>query len=513
MFNALITKLLFQSKAFVSPMRLIHGNTWRSAPASIRERYQFHLLQSRHVNPNLFSDLAAPVFVKGLERLNLAEGQPEADALVQQWCSISMHELWNLSWVVAHNRQNYPEHQARMRRHCQFLSGRWAGLSDTDAAAIKRRTEHDTCFLRIALHIIADEQDAALQLFFPTFFVDPDELNYCFGTTIPAVAVRLGTEMLIQRLLEKAPTTSEQKLAVYLRIAGRRPQPESCAVSVLLLDHFQDIASTHAVLLQRIFFKAIRVAQYEDRPAYSQRADVKITRRDSKAVFDNVMQWMASKPAVPGMLPVLQECYIRLSDRWGMPGKEDKHRRLFDQGTSSIEIRSMSVWNMLPPFMYGAYYRQTATREVVHACRSWQTHRFGCLCRDWDRWANCVCRTMPPDRCTCSLRLHGHCLPDYERARPGKPLFDAASRGLHHWVEWLLWAGADPRNNPIEESLLFWARHCGIQNEVAGLLVRHGWDLSALTTSLPASTSSLGANRAAPFAERVDSGSTTELEV
>ncbi|KAL1644814.1 hypothetical protein SLS61_008607 [Didymella pomorum] len=181
MFNALITKLLFQSKAFVSPMRLIHGNTWRSAPASIRERYQFHLLQSRHVNPNLFSDLAAPVFVKGLERLNLAEGQPEADALVQQWCSISMYELWNLSWVVAHNRQNYPEHQARMRRHCQFLSGRWAGLSDTDAAAIKRRTEHDTCFLRIALHIIADEQDAALQLFFPTFFVDPDELNYCFA--------------------------------------------------------------------------------------------------------------------------------------------------------------------------------------------------------------------------------------------------------------------------------------------------------------------------------------------
>jgi hypothetical protein len=498
-------------------MRLINGNTWRSAPASLRERYQFHLLQSRHVNPNVFSDLAAPVFVRELNRLHLTEDQPEADVLVRRWCSLSMHGLWNLNWVVAHNRNNYREHQARVKRHCQFLSGRWASLSDTDVAASRRRTEHDTDFLNIALHIIADRQDAALQLLFPASFVDPDEVNYCFGTTILGLAVRWGTESLIQRLLEQVPTTSEQNLGVYLRIAGRRREPESYAVSVLLLEHFQDIASTRAVLFQRIFFKAIRVAQYEDRQSFPQRSDVLITRRDSKAVFDNVMQWMASKPAVPGMLAVMQECYVRLCDRWGMSGKEEDRRHLFDRGTSTLDEEPIRPRYLIPAFLYGTYYRHAATREVVRACRSWETYLFNCPCRDKLWHEDCVCVKMHSSHCTCSARLHGYCLPDYrqyESAKPGKMLANAASHGLLHWVDWLLWAGADPRNQPFEESLLFWARRGGIHNEVAGLLVRHGWELEALTTSPRPSVHSQGARHVAPYvAEHEQPGSTIEFEV
>jgi len=517
MFDVMITKLLFQSKAFVSPMRLINGNTWRSAPGSLRERYQFHLLQSRRVNPNVFSDLAAPVLIKELERLHLTEGQPEADALVRRWCSISMHELWNLSWVVAHNRKNYREHQARIRRCCSFLSGQWASLSDTDVAAIRRRTEHDIYFLKIALHIIADERDAALQLLFPTSFVDPDELNYCFGTTILGVAVRWGTETLIQRLLGKVPTTSEQNLGVYLRIAGRRPQPESYAISALLLEQFQDIASTRAVLLQRTFFKAIRVAQFEDRQHYPQKPDVLITRRDSKAVFDNVMQWMASKPAAHGMLAVIQECYLRLCDRRGMFGKEEERRHLLNQGTSTAHEEPPRPQYFIPAFLYGAYYRHAATREVVRACRSWEKYLFNCPCRESEDGANCACRETPSNRCTCYTRLHGYCLPYYhrdERAKPGRILVDAASRGLLHWVDWLLWAGADATNRGFNESLLFWARRGGIHNEVAGLLVRHGWDLKALTTIAQPSVDSRGARRVSTHVvEGKDQVSETEVEV
>lgn len=513
-FDAMIMEVLFQSKAFISPMRLINGNTWRSAPASLRERYLVHLFTSRRVNPNVFADLGAPVFVRELDRLHLIEGQPEADALVRRWCSLSMHELWNLSWVVAHNRKNYCEHQARIRRHCQFMSGKWASLSDTDAAAIRRRTAHNTCFLRVAMHIIADEQNAALQWLSPTSSVDPDELNYCFGTTILGVAVQWGSEVLIRRLLERVPTTNEQTLGVYLRIAGRRSQPESYAISALLLKHFRDIASTRAVLLQRIFFKAIRVAQYEDRKSFSQKTDVIVMRRDSKAVFDNVLRWVGSKPAVHGMLPVLQDCYLRLSDRWGMPGKEHKRQHLFDQGTSSPGSQSTAPQDLIPAFMYGRYYRHATTKEVVQACRQWETHFFNCPCPNIDYGSSCACRHMLSKRCTCFTRLLGYRLPDYEWARPGKILFEAASRGLIHWVDWLLWAGADASNKPIEESLLFWARRGKIQNEVARLLVRHGRDLTALTVCTRPSGGSRATRRTVPqFVEQMDEGPMIELEV
>lgn len=513
-FDEIIMKVLFQSNAFVSPMRLINGNTWRSAPASLRERYLVYLFTSRRVNSNVFADLAAPVFSRELDRLQLVEGQPEADALVRRWCSLSMHELWNLSWVVAHNRKNYCEHHARVKKRCQFMSGKWASLSDTDAAAISRRTEHNTCFLRVAMHIIADEQDFASQLLSQTSSVDPDELNYCFGTTILGVAVRWGSEVLIRWLIERVSTTNEQTLGVYLRIAGQRTQPESYVITALLLERFQAIASTRAVLLQRIFFKAIRVAQHEDRLNFPQKADITILRRDSKAVFDNVLRWVGSKPAVPGMLSVLQDCYLRLSDRWGMPGNEDKRRRLFNQGTTNPDSQSITPQNPIPEFMCGRYYRHAATKEVVRASRSWKTHFFNCPCPKIDYGSSCACRHMPSKRCTCFTKLLGYRLPDYEWARPGKILFEAASRGLIHWVDWLLWAGADATNKPIEESLLFWARRGKIQNEVAQLLVRHDRDLIALTELSPPSEILRGMRHTLPqLVEQGDQGLTNELEV
>lgn len=57
----------------------------------------------------------------------------------------------------------------------------------------------------------------------------------------------------------------------------------------------------------------------------------------------------------------------------------------------------------------------------------------------------------------------------------------AARAGLVNWVDWFLWAGADPKNEPQVESLLFWARCGGIRQEVIQLLLKHDYDLMNLT--------------------------------
>lgn len=207
-----------------------------------------------------------------------------------------------------------------------------------------------------------------------------------------------------------------------------------------------------------------------------------MVRRDNKAVLNNVMRWMASEPAAHGMLEVFQECYRRLGDRCGIPGKEDDHRCFFfDQGTSGVDTISISSQCVIPAFMYGSYYKHAIVREVVRAYRGWKMHDFNCPCRSPSFDGKCACREATSNLCACHTGLRPYYRPEYKQINPGKPLFDAASRGLLHWVNWLLWAGADATNKPTEESLLFWARRGGIYTEVAELLVRHGWELQTLT--------------------------------
>ena len=440
-------------------------------------------MRNRRVNLNVFANLAAPVFEKELDSLRLEGSTGEADVQVRRWCALAMHELWSVSWVVAHDCSMHDVHKARVKRCCQFLSGRWQSLSETDEAAHTRRIEHDRHFLKIAMHIVSDNQDAALKMLFPASFVCPDELNYCFGTTILGVAVRWGAEALIKEVLKRTPTTSEQHLDVYLRLAARRKGLEPYVIVAMLLDHFQVIANSRIVFAQRLLFKAVRKATIK--ADHGGPDDIEVVQIDNRVVFHAVLRWIASSPATPGVLEMMEECFRRLNERYLFSNKTLENLRFLDKELHDLGTEPISAANPMPAFMTGAYYKHVSLREVVRASRAYEMFRFNCPCWAEGKRRKCCCRET--HYCTCETVLPGYCLPDYRYRRPGKPLFEAASRGRLNWVDRLLWAGADPRNYSNSESLLFWARRGGIQREVIQLLVQYGWSLRQLTIFQPES--------------------------
>lgn len=176
-FDEHVLKLLFRSRVLTKNGRLLNGTTWIIAPKTLRERYLYHLFESSRVNASVFGHLASPVFEQTLDRLGITGPDKEKEMYVRRWCALPMHELWGLSWVVAHKVSTFDAHKARSERHYQLLSGPWTCLSETNKEASKRRVEHNVTFLQIALDIINDNQDVALKLLFPASFVCPDELN------------------------------------------------------------------------------------------------------------------------------------------------------------------------------------------------------------------------------------------------------------------------------------------------------------------------------------------------
>lgn len=288
---------------------------------------------------------------------------------------------------------------------------------------------------------------------------------------------------MLKRLLEKIATTTEKHLAVYLRLAARRG-PEMNTIISLLLDHFQGIAPSRRIFIQRLLFKAIRTATIRNN--FNGPIDIESVRNDVRLVFHAVLQWMASGLEVPGSAALMEECFNRLNDSCGHFQTRPGSLLFLNQPVSNNSNAGLQPWlNPVPAFMTGRYYVHMSQRELVRARPTCNRQQYACPCEGY----HYDCKCHEASICYCYMILRGFQRPYIPLFASSRQLFEAACRGLVYWVDWLLWAGADPTNTPSTESLLAWAKRGRVHNQVAQLLVHHGWDLQklAVTSAVPTS--------------------------
>lgn len=371
-----------------------------------------------------------------------------------------MHKHWGLEWAVENKTENVEAYIARYPVKCEFMQGFYD--NDRELCARERlakRHENDRMFLEIGSAIIDDDQDAVLDGFFG-FCSGVDELNYCFGTTLLGLAVRSGTPDMLRLLLRSTRTVRRKHLYIYLELAMARPRPESALFTTILLSR---LSGPDATAKKRFTTDLLEKAfRYHQRP-----------------LFDAIIHWVDTAPDndAPPKLPIFEWAFKYLL--WPEPEfKYIRHGRshLLDRYLPYPAPRPPSTPNTLtttptpviPP-------KPTTPVLTVLPAHHFGTHYHAHLLRARPTFVSF--RTWSP-RCYWSCCTQG---------RPPlslTPVFLAAARGLVHWVDWLLRAGADPRHLAGDVALVDCAWSAGKRTEVAVLLGEYGWDVWRLEVGM-----------------------------
>ncbi|KAI8937921.1 hypothetical protein NX059_005604 [Plenodomus lindquistii] len=330
---------------------------------------------------------------------------------------------------------------------CEFMQGLYDGdrlLTTHERLSI--RHENDRKFLEIGLAVVDGDIDAVLAGFFG-LLSGVDDLNYCFGTTLLALAIRSGTSAMLQLLLRSTRVVRRSHLYVYLRLAMAR-QSESGQFTTILLDRLggSDETAKHRFATD-LLEKAIW--------------------GDDTGLFDVIIHWINTSACAPKKLPVLEWAFNYLL--WPRKtGRRGRRRANYPWHSAERTLKFLTDrkppghtnyagLDVVPGHCFGRTYRELLAewRIILTALNIWTPNTDYYWCVHEKRW---IKRVKP--RYPMSFT----------------PLFLATAKGLLNWVDWLLWAGADPRHLEGDASLLDCARIADKVQEVAILLKIHGWD-------------------------------------
>ncbi|KAF2135032.1 hypothetical protein P153DRAFT_380832 [Dothidotthia symphoricarpi CBS 119687] len=491
-FNEEILVYLFSERSRFEGEKLIRGNMFHrrmkrgklfafgavfdDAPLSLQERYVYYRATRHHTEPSLFTCLFIPVYERQLMKLGVAEwDRATRDAKLREWCLLPMHQDWNIGWVVAHRVSTLENKILRYTANCGFANGIYDNWNDehTVEARRQKRIENDCTFLEICCAILHNDEDAVLEAF-PGSYIFADDMNICFGTTLLGFAIKRGTPSMLKLLLRPVHSTEQRRLYVYLQLALSRSESAD-AIFNILLDNFSGFDTAKKAFTQNLLHKAMNKKNF--------------------LMFDALIRWMVSVPAFSRHHKrwILEVCFLQLfsnnqevslervlprrpRNRWRFHENqqemerwlsESKPRDFLTYPVPGLRLQQTATLNILPAYQLGAYYRNRRTESRL---------------KYYDGRGFMFVETYP-NIPTC--------------------LFLAVSLGLTYWVDWLLWAGANPRHQKGEESILEVAFRPGIHQtqtregghkletdrikvraRVAELLQHHGWDARNLEVDL-----------------------------
>ena len=180
--------------AFFAPKverKIINPASWDINAQGPHERLLYYAVAHRRVNPSLFTFLFTAVCKRQFAKAGMMWTNRERPRqLVLQWCRLAMHRYWRLEWVVEKEALNVATQIAHYPVDCEFMQGFYDSDRELTAGErLAKRHDNDCMFLELGSANVNDDRDAILAGFFG-FCSGVDELNYCFGTTLLALAVQ-----------------------------------------------------------------------------------------------------------------------------------------------------------------------------------------------------------------------------------------------------------------------------------------------------------------------------------
>lgn len=312
---------------------------------------------------------------------------------------------------------------------CDIMRGLYdVGEDCTDSERRNQRIENDFKFLSICFAIIEDDANAVLGAFYG-FYSGVDEPNLCFGATILGFVVKFGSPEMLKLLLRSTKSVERKHLYKYLHLATFRSDAETAFVTILL-DRLTGFDTAKKTVVSDLFMKAIA--------------------EENKSVFNVLINWLTKTQDFPGMLRLFEWLFKYL-------GRFRTHEFLDNAAPTRVPL-SCDCWNVIPPYQLGDGYKRhliTQFTELSSFRSYWYSHQ----------------------------RINGF-LRSFKEPSPPTPLFQATYQGLITWIDWLLWAGADPRNEWDEPALLDLAWLRGRRKAVAVLLRLHNWDPAKLEVKI-----------------------------
>ncbi|KAH9861406.1 hypothetical protein J1614_011152 [Plenodomus biglobosus] len=426
--------------------KVFKSSSWSIGSHGPHEQLLYYgILKYYDEKPSLFTFLFVPICQRQFAKLGMEWTTSERSRqMVLEWCRLAMHKHWKLEWVAESKISGMEDRIAQYPVECEFIKGFYDGDKVLTARErLSQRHENDRRFLEIGSAIVNDDQDAVLTAFFG-FRSGVDDLNYCFGTTLLALAVRSGTPAMLRLLLRSTTIVCRKHLYVYLRLAMARVG-ESNQFIAILLDRLSGLDNTAkkcfaTTLLQKFIWD------------------------QDKAMFNAIIHWVDTSECGPEKLAVLEWTFNYLM--W--PRTTQKKAQTFCYGHERIReflndrippprYADHAVLSVVPAYYFGKTYRDQLNqwRDILTTFKDWTPTT------DWS-WSY------------AEQRLVKNHVPRYPMSFT--PLYLAAAKGQLIWVDWLLWAGADPRHLEGDASLLDCAWIAGKRKEVAVLLKVHGWN-------------------------------------
>lgn len=414
-------------------------------------------VMSRRKN-NLFTHLFIPTFERYLSKLGVAvSNEVKCHQVLKKCSSMFMHAYWSLEWVVMHAPGNTDD---KVKRYLQKLPAR-KNISNTkddleQAVSQVDHVELNLKFLEICM-AIADNDMPFLRSHLDNFTDKINETNICFGTTILAYAIHCGNLEPLRLLLNRIGPVRKNQAHIYMRIA-LTCQSNKGWVTRLLLDKFSTHFSSyifptlkvltcfHQTSLYAHFAPASITGEFFRKVAETARSQrdfaenlVRVAWREwSSFGVNTVLAWVAT-------LEYFYERLELMEDIWGsrIARCEWRHQPLPVLPPPSEKPLREDVSDILPAVV---------KKEVGDADDA--------------------------DGETLAVEAEQR-----YRPMPNAIIFAMVRMRSLAGIEWLLWAGADPRSYAYQQTILELAEKESRMRmeDVARLLDRYGWDCKKLS--------------------------------
>jgi hypothetical protein len=373
-------------------------STWYRTPPRFREMYMMHHIKAHPQYHGAFSYTVVPVFERHLARLGISPDDSEArEDKMREWCNLLGHHVWDLGWTL--------DKSVGCCRCCPPKISQ--GLGDYVSRQIRwfrgdgelwgRRGLSEFRYIR--------HDDRFLRIMYMIVKGDVagmesegywavDQVNIACGHTFLGLGIEKASVEMVRVLLRETKTVTRLHLYVYLRLALKREQAQTFVNT--LLDAVSGADKKRFAI--GLFEKAIS------------NSDIPL--------FDAVIGWMTTVRRWEGKqkLEVIEWCFKRVLDV--RERKKRRHRNL-----DWIRRRGICVWLApVDPRSFLAYPAPLPSRTAD----------------------------------TDSAREKDVEEKKEDSLQPHRPLLRAFSLGLHNWVDWMLWAGADPSHVSGTRGTLDW---------------------------------------------------------
>lgn len=413
---------------------------------------------------SLFTVLFTPVFDRQLSKLGLEVSDILGKRqLLSKCCNIFAHHQWQLEWLVIHDTQKT---DVKMKQYFQQLNiDKGSGDESKHPKKLdyhECRIETDRKFLALCLAIASCDITAMLTEL-TEYHINLDDVNFCFGNTILAYAVQCGNLEVIALLLSRVPKIRPKHLAIYIQTALTSRHPSTKTIDILL-------------------------SRFSGRGTQSR----------TTFVYKILQMYPQIVRGTWPPLPTITICML--------------FEKISSQGTTrtnfatamlekSYLARDGTTFNAVLAWMATTSCRDFPDRlhiieHVWHITTSQMHYPFKIIpVPDKAPVQDCACgAALPPvnresdDDDNDDDVIFESWL--YRRRHQKKRRYKPVPKGIVfqviqkirsiEWLDWFLWAGADPRHFEGQASVLEVADKVGNKSHVVQLLHKHGWECGKL---------------------------------